>query len=456
MQASQIPGLVPLPFANSGNKNSIPTASQIGIVAGRASLTDGFPPLTFTNPAAGGVPPAGADFNGILNLITAVQQWQCAGGQFRYNLTFATAIGGYPRGAVLEGAGGTVQWISLIDNNTTDPDSTASVNWVALAAIGIAGVSGLTNANVTLIPSQYSCQVIVLSGALTGNVQIIFPASQPLTRVINNTTGAFTATCKAALTAGVIIAQNCQDEFFGDGTSMIQVVGNTPPQFDKSARGATMAALQRALGGLSGIFTPVASATLTLAQLGNMVIFNGAAAGQTLTLPPAATVGGICGYWLQNTASVPLTIKGNGAELISTTGVGVGAGSSNTLTLGIGESTYLLSGGSSWFEQQGVRSASINALGCSAQSWQNVVGVRALSTIYTNTSGRAISVFISLTSTGSAGYYSLQVDGVAVTTFGSPIGIATAANIIVPNGSTYILNKGNADTTTALQWTELR
>lgn len=76
MQASNIPSKVPLPFANSGTKNAIPTASQIGVTPGAASLTDGFPPLTMTPLASGGVPPAGADFNGILNLITAIQQWQ--------------------------------------------------------------------------------------------------------------------------------------------------------------------------------------------------------------------------------------------------------------------------------------------------------------------------------------------------------------------------------------------
>ena len=92
MQSSNIPAKIPLPFAYAAGpsyKNTIPTASQIGITNGKASLTDGFPPLTFTALSAGGVPPFGADFNGILNEITAIQQWQNAGGFFVYDSVFS-------------------------------------------------------------------------------------------------------------------------------------------------------------------------------------------------------------------------------------------------------------------------------------------------------------------------------------------------------------------------------
>jgi len=101
MQSTNIPSKIPLPFANSASstyKYSIPTASQIGITNGKASLTDGFPPLTFTPIGSGGVPPFGGDMNGILYEITAIQQWQEAGGFFPYDSTFSTAIGGYPKG----------------------------------------------------------------------------------------------------------------------------------------------------------------------------------------------------------------------------------------------------------------------------------------------------------------------------------------------------------------------
>jgi len=80
MQSSNAPSKLVLPFASAGGKNTIPVASQIGIVAGKASLADGFPPLTRTPLSAGGVPPSGLDMNGILYEMSAVIRWANAGG----------------------------------------------------------------------------------------------------------------------------------------------------------------------------------------------------------------------------------------------------------------------------------------------------------------------------------------------------------------------------------------
>lgn len=131
MQASNAPAKIQVPFANSGAKQNIPVASQIGITDGRASYTDGFPPLTRTPVVAGGVPPFGTDMNGILNAITAIQQWQNAGGYPQYDSAFSTAVGGYPKYSILQKADGTGLWISTADNNTNNPD-TGGANWVDL------------------------------------------------------------------------------------------------------------------------------------------------------------------------------------------------------------------------------------------------------------------------------------------------------------------------------------
>lgn len=178
MQASQIPSKVPLPFANSGTKNAIPTASQIGITAGAASLTDGFPPLTMTPLSSGGVPPAGADFNGILNLVTAVQQWQSAGGIFKYDATFSTAIGGYPQGAVLMSSANASLWLNLVDNNTTNPDS-GGANWISLSAGRLLNLQ-IFSANGTYTPTTgtKTIQVEVMGGGGAGGAAASTGAGQ--------------------------------------------------------------------------------------------------------------------------------------------------------------------------------------------------------------------------------------------------------------------------------------
>lgn len=118
MQASNAPTKSAVPFANSGAKNTIPVASQIGITPGLASVTDGFPPLTMTPLAAGGVPPYGQDFNGILNFLSSAVRWAQPGGGYVYDAAFATAAGGYPRGAILLKAGLNGIWVSTAENNT--------------------------------------------------------------------------------------------------------------------------------------------------------------------------------------------------------------------------------------------------------------------------------------------------------------------------------------------------
>ncbi|KWO48988.1 phage tail protein [Burkholderia territorii] len=138
MQANQNPALITLPFATNGLKNPIPEASQIGIVAGAASLNDGFPPSTMQPKTQGGIPPDGKDFNGILFVLSAVARWIQAGGSFAYDPAFASNpnLGGYPKGAVLLRADLTGFWFNTADNNTTNPDATdgSARGWIALNA----------------------------------------------------------------------------------------------------------------------------------------------------------------------------------------------------------------------------------------------------------------------------------------------------------------------------------
>jgi len=153
MQSSQIPAKFSIPWGNSaggGYIRPIPAASQIGITNGAASLTDGFPPLNFLPVGSGGIPPFGEDFNGILNQITAWNQWQGAGGTVPYDATFSGLIGGYPKGAIVAGTATGSLFLSTIENNTNNPNSVAT-GWVSLTApftgdSGSGGISGLVPA----------------------------------------------------------------------------------------------------------------------------------------------------------------------------------------------------------------------------------------------------------------------------------------------------------------------
>lgn len=201
MQASQTPTLVPLAFAANGTKNTIPEASQIGITPGAASLNDGFPPLTFTPVAAGGVPPAGADFNGVFNLITQTIRWKHAGGQFGYNSAFASDsnVGGYPRGALLLRSDQSGMWLNQTDNNATNPD-TGGAGWSAAFMSGVVGQTrnlvmniGTASATATLTADE-----IVVATALGGQKYVLGGFSKTINLATTGAGGMDTGTAPAS------------------------------------------------------------------------------------------------------------------------------------------------------------------------------------------------------------------------------------------------------------------
>lgn len=240
MQLTNTPGKLVLPFANAGAKNTIPKASQIGITAGAASLVDGFPPLTRTPIAAGGVPPSGLDMNGILFQLSAILRWANAGGGYAYDAAFATDsnVGGYPKGARIMRSDGLGYWFNTVENNTTDPEAAgaAAAGWVPDFTNGVAAIA-MTSANVTLTPLQYGKPIVVISGALTANLNLIFPTIVNKWTVINNTTGAFTITCKTASGTGLVV--NTAAPIVGDGTDIQSAVTDAAALFGETVATAT-------------------------------------------------------------------------------------------------------------------------------------------------------------------------------------------------------------------------
>lgn len=221
MLLSNAPRKVALPFAEKGEKDIIPEDSSP--TPGRASMNDGFPPETRKTKTSGGVPPNGLDMNGILNYLSALNRWQSAGGSFIYDSAFANDndVNGYPNGAILLRADGTGFWLNQLDGNLTDPD-TGGANWQPINNVGVTSKT-LSNVDVTLTNSEASKDIIVLSGTLTANVNLIVPVFVKSWIVANNTTGAFSVTVKTASGTGGLVTQNTSRAFYGDGTNVYGV-----------------------------------------------------------------------------------------------------------------------------------------------------------------------------------------------------------------------------------------
>lgn len=144
------PGKIITPWAESGLKNPIPPAANPA--TGRAGFDQGFSAINMTAKEAGGIPPFGQDFNGIFYEVTNILRYMQAGGQPTFDAALATAIGGYPKGAMVLGSDGLTLWQSKVDSNTDDPNidpikwGTFDIGLKAdLIAPGGAGIIGTLN-----------------------------------------------------------------------------------------------------------------------------------------------------------------------------------------------------------------------------------------------------------------------------------------------------------------------
>jgi hypothetical protein len=171
MLLSSIPQKFQIPFASSAGPGfitqPIPQAAQPN---GRASLVTGFAEINFDPILSGGIPPWGADFNGLLYQITQWLQWAAAGGfPPAYDATFAASIGGYPKYALLQKASGDRYWLSQVDNNLVNPESGPSTSWHLFPDIIVQAQAGNFSTNtgsgsafvVTLSPLPASLASII-------------------------------------------------------------------------------------------------------------------------------------------------------------------------------------------------------------------------------------------------------------------------------------------------------
>lgn len=210
------PNKIITPWATSGLKATIPETADP--VNGRAGFDQGFPPINMTPKVAGGIPPFGQDFNGIFFDLTDAMRYLQAGGSFPYDSVWAAAVGGYPLGALVQRSDRSGLWLNISANNTTNPD-TGGAGWTTPDA-GISSVP-MASSNVTLTSLQAARSIIEITGTLTANLQLVFPAYQKQWLIVNNATGAFSVTCKTAAGSGVAVPTASTLEIFGNGTNIM-------------------------------------------------------------------------------------------------------------------------------------------------------------------------------------------------------------------------------------------
>lgn len=130
------PKLIVKPFAKNGQKNVIPENYETSMDSNQATWDQGFGQITMLPVTAGGLPPKGQDFNGILNQISESIVYQSQDGRFKFSPEYAESIGGYPKGAILQSDDEKKEYQSLIDNNKVNfnTESNISAFWELVGA----------------------------------------------------------------------------------------------------------------------------------------------------------------------------------------------------------------------------------------------------------------------------------------------------------------------------------
>lgn len=222
MNSSDIPSRITKAFGVNGLKNAIPVDSNTTTDNnGVATFDKGFPPVTMQPLSAGGIPPSGKDMNGVLYSTTIQQQWQNAGMAYPFSQDFSDAVSGYPRGAIVPSSAYTGQWLNLNEANGTPPESATGANtgWVPINNYGVTQIT-MTSGSVVMSSLQAAKDRIIITGALTSNLNLIFPAWIKSWVVHNNCTGNFTITCRTASGSGVVVIPGLVSRLFCDGVNI--------------------------------------------------------------------------------------------------------------------------------------------------------------------------------------------------------------------------------------------
>lgn len=179
--------------------------NQTTSTPGQASFEFGYPEITFIPTGGGGIPPDGADENGILNQITLWLQWYNGGGPIFYDPTWSAANGGYPKWAMLSNATTPgLFWISTADSNTSNPDA-GGANWQVFPSFQTqAAASDIwAGTSQTLIVTPYALAQASGQQTLTDAATIAWPMGLSQDAVVTLTSGVGSARAFGAPTGFV-------------------------------------------------------------------------------------------------------------------------------------------------------------------------------------------------------------------------------------------------------------
>lgn len=192
-----------------------------------------------------------------------------------------------------------------------------TLEWVGAGYLSKSVAGG---ADVTLTESEYEQSVLVLTGLLTANINVILPGHAGRRWVVfNNTTGAFTVTCKTSGGTGIAVTQGKTTLLWGDGTNILIGVN------DLTAAGIAASGANGDITSMTGLTGGLRAPTGVLDGNGNEVVTFGsvASAVNEVKATNAATGNAPVLEATGGDTNIDLTIKGKGTGAVN---LGLSAG----------------------------------------------------------------------------------------------------------------------------------
>jgi hypothetical protein len=88
----------------------------------------------------------------------------------------------------------------------------------------VAGSSDVTLTDLDGAIDEHRKMMMEFTGTLTGNINVIVPATSKLYFIHNNTSGAFTLTVKPSAGTGIAVTQGSKDILIADGTNVVRAI----------------------------------------------------------------------------------------------------------------------------------------------------------------------------------------------------------------------------------------
>jgi microcystin-dependent protein len=251
MSGPAYPTILQQPFAYAGLKNiiSYPSASP------NASWHDGFPPVTMEPISSGGVPPAGQDFNGIYYELSSVLVYSNAGGRFKWDSSFASAVG-YPIGAVIASNDFSHSFQCLTAGASSDPNTFANVDNVDWAVWGGGNTACAGNYAIdTGGTNAFVIATIPGTAQLYRGMRFAFKASTTSTTAgtldVGSGTHPLVRNDGSAVQAGDIVSGVIYECFWDAATTSFVLVNPVPSQYSVTPASSVPVAAILPFGGSS-------------------------------------------------------------------------------------------------------------------------------------------------------------------------------------------------------------